>query len=149
MNTLIMTVGLPRSGKSTWAKKQNLPIVCPDAIRYALHGQRYIELAEPMVWTIAKLMVRALFLAGHSTVILDATNTSRARRDEWRDPHWQRVFKVIDTDCETCIARATAEGDDYIKPIIARMAATLQPLDPLDEVPYQMQDATLPAIVLD
>lgn len=147
MNTLIMTVGLPRSGKSTWAKKQNLPIVCPDAIRFALHGQRYIELAEPMVWTIAKLMARSLFLAGHSTVILDATNTNRARRDEWRDPNWERVFKVIPTDAATCWDRAQAEGDHYIQPIIQRMAAAYQPLDPLEEAPYQMVET--PVVLTD
>ena len=29
---LLATVGLPRSGKSTWAKEQGFPIVSPDAI---------------------------------------------------------------------------------------------------------------------
>src|SRR5258706_417694 len=54
-NTLIVMVGLPWSGKSTWAREQgNWPIVCPDEIRFALHGQRFIAEAEPWVWTIAK-----------------------------------------------------------------------------------------------
>src|SRR5690554_6874569 len=30
---LICTVGLPRSGKTTWARKQSYPIVNPDSIR--------------------------------------------------------------------------------------------------------------------
>src|SRR5882672_916000 len=58
---LICTVGLPRSGKSTWARSQSFPIVCPDAIRIAIHGQRFISEAEPFVWATAKAMVRALF----------------------------------------------------------------------------------------
>jgi predicted kinase len=73
--TLIMTVGLPRSGKSTWAIAQGHPVVCPDAIRLALHGQPFIATAEPVVWATAKLMVASLFEAGHGVVILDATNS--------------------------------------------------------------------------
>jgi predicted kinase len=81
---LILTVGLPRSGKTTWARAQGVPVASPDAISRALHGQRFIGVAEPFVWAIAKLMVRALFLAGHPTVIVDATNTTQKRRDEWK-----------------------------------------------------------------
>lgn len=70
MVRLLVTVGLPRSGKSTWAKQQGAPVVNPDAIRLALHGQAFLQEAEPLVWVMAKYMVEALFLAGHSTVIL-------------------------------------------------------------------------------
>jgi predicted kinase len=108
MNTLIMTVGLPRSGKSTWAKKQNLPIVNPDSTRLALHGQRFTGAAEPMVWAIAHYMVESLFLAGHAIVILDATNTTKARRDEWKSKKWIRTYCISNTPIEVCIERATA-----------------------------------------
>ncbi len=46
MKKLICTVGLPRSGKSTWCKTQSYPIVNKDSIRLALHGQRYLQDAE-------------------------------------------------------------------------------------------------------
>jgi predicted kinase len=36
MQQLILTVGLPRSGKTTWAKQQGVPMVNRDAIRLAL-----------------------------------------------------------------------------------------------------------------
>lgn len=126
---LIATVGLPRSGKTTWAQSQAWPIVCPDSIRLALHGQRYAQQAEPFVWAIAKLMVRSLFDAGHKIVILDATNSTRARRDEWLLPlEWSLYFKVIDTPPDVCIERARAEGDEAIIPTIERMAAQHLPL---------------------
>jgi predicted kinase len=80
---LLCMVGLPYSGKSTSAATVGAPIVCPDAIRAALHGHKFIPEAEPMVWAVAKTMVRALFMAGHEVVVLDATNTTRARRSEW------------------------------------------------------------------
>src|SRR5216683_5886868 len=93
--TLFLTVGLPRSGQSTWARGTNTPIVCPDEIRLALHGQRFIASAEPLVWAIARIMVSALFGAGHPRVILDATNLTKARRDEWLDPGWNCRFQCF------------------------------------------------------
>lgn len=126
MNKLIVMVGLPRSGKSTWAKASKsvhgAPIVNPDSIRLALHGCRFIKLAEPMVWAIAGIMVRALFLAGHSKVIVDGCHNTRKRRDRWLDPEWQTWFKWIDTDQQTCLHRAELEKDTEIMPVIDRMA---------------------------
>lgn len=131
---LILTVGLPRSGKTTWAKQQGLPIVNPDSIRLTLHGQRFIPAAEPMVWALAKYMVRSLFLAGHARVILDATNTTEKRRQEWyteAHAHGYTVsLQIVDTPVEVCLARAVAEGDAAIVPIIEKMAAQWD-LDPL------------------
>ena len=127
MKTLILLCGLPRSGKSTWAKQQGHPIVNPDSIRLAMHGQRFISATEPLVWVTAKYMVRALFLAGHDTVILDACNTTEKRRQEWyAEGHlndYAVTLKIIDTPVDVCIDRAVAEGDEAIIPIIEKMAA--------------------------
>ncbi|MGA9768175.1 MAG: AAA family ATPase [Blastocatellia bacterium] len=125
---LVCTVGLPRSGKSTWAKSQAYPIVNPDSIRLAIHGQRFIGIAEPFVWATAKAMVRALFLAGHQIVILDVTGNTRKRREEWLSKDWATYFKVIDTSAEICFERAVAESDSEIIPQIERMAAQHEPL---------------------
>jgi predicted kinase len=128
MNKLIVMVGLPRSGKSTWIKTNmgGVPIVCPDAIRLALHGQRFITLAEPFVWAIAHVMVRALFLSGHERVVVDGCHTTRKRRDAWYGPEWQTWFKWIDTPELTCLDRAQSENDDEIIPIIQKMAAEFE-----------------------
>jgi predicted kinase len=127
-NFLICTVGLPRSGKSTWSRKQNHPIVNPDSIRFAIHGQRYIQAAEPYVWAIAKTMVHSLFLAGHSTVILDATNLTLKRRQEWISNNWKTFYYPILTTKEECIRRAAQENDHYIIDVIKRMSEEYQPL---------------------
>ena len=123
MSTIIRTVGLPRSGKSTWAKSTGLPIVNPDSIRLAIHGQAFFELAEPLVWAFAKLMVHALFLAGHETVIVDATNTTKKRRDEWELKGVSTQDKVFDTVPKECIRRAKEGGREDLVPVIQRMAA--------------------------
>ena len=127
--TLFMTVGLPRSGKSTWAKKMGIPIVNPDSIRLAMHGHEFIGLAEELVWAITKIMVRAMFIAGHRQVILDATNTNRSRRKRFKSRSWKRCYVEFTTDKEECIKRARDGGKDFLVPIIEKMAYESEPID--------------------
>lgn len=119
---LLVTVGLPRSGKTTWARTTGWPIVNPDSIRLALHGQRFFGPAEPFVWAMAYAMVEALRLAGHEQIVVDATNVSRKRREEWESRYGAAVeYRLIDTPPDECIRRARAEGDTAIIPVIERM----------------------------
>jgi len=131
MKTLLMTVGLPRSGKSTWARTQGYPIVCPDSIRMALYGQAFVKTAESIVWANAKLMVASLFEAGHDVVILDATNTIARYRDEWLDDRWQVRYVLFSTSRDECIRRAKANNQEYLLPVIERMYEGFEfPSDP-------------------
>ena len=121
---LILMVGLPRSGKSTWARKQGHPIVSSDAIRLAIHGKRFHEEAEPLVHAFAFTMANALFKAGHTTVIIDECNVTEKRRTFWKDKFKNHnvVLKIIDASETECKERATRLNDPYIIPIIERMA---------------------------
>lgn len=127
--TLILTMGLPRSGKSTWARSKGFPIVNPDAVRLALHGQAFIPEAEKMVWTVTHYMVRALFEAGHDFVILDATNTTRKRRDAWKSDEWTRKYRTFSVDRDECIRRARAMHREDLVPVIERMDDNWEPLE--------------------
>jgi hypothetical protein len=98
------------------------PIVNPDSIRRAMHGQRFAAEAEELVWAMAKIMVRSLFLAGHTEIIVDACHTHAARRDFWKDRSWKREYVVMDVAPEVCTARAVAAGDNEILEHIERMA---------------------------
>jgi predicted kinase len=121
MKTLFLTVGLPRSGKSTWAKKIGYPIVNRDSIRLALHGQAYIKEAESMVTAIEDYMVKALFLAGHDKIIIDATHLQEKYIKRWKKDDRNIVGKIFDTPKDVCIERAIADGREDLIPIIERM----------------------------
>ena len=114
MEKLILTIGLPKSGKSTWAKEysseNNVPMVNPDSIRYALHGERYIQSYEDEVWHIAKVMVDALFIAGHDEIIIDATNINGQARSIWESDGRDIEYKNFEVSEEECIERAEEEG---------------------------------------
>ena len=133
---LVSTVGLPRSGKTTWVSGAKLKywaaVVNPDSIRLALHGKKFYKPLEGLVWVIARIMVKALFLAGHEVVILDVTNTKRHYRDMWISDDWTLVFKEFDTSKEECIRRALARSDESdvkIVEVIERMAEEFEPLE--------------------
>ena len=126
---LIVTVGLPHSGKSTWARQQGFPIVNPDSIRLAMHGQVFAEKAEPWVWAFAYAMAEALFLSGHDTVIVDATNTTDKRRKPWLerfqkpDKGFEVEFKIFETPPDECKRRAWTDKRNDLIPVIDRMLA--------------------------
>lgn len=135
--TLILMMGLPRSGKTTEARELGYPIVSPDAVRLALHGKTFLSDAEFMVWPLAVLMVKAMFAAGHHTVILDATNHTRKRREFWYDAgDWAVEYHIVGTSKGICIARAEAEealenppNHFSLIPVIERMAEAWEDVD--------------------
>lgn len=102
-NTLYLLSGLPRSGKSTWARKkmkaEGWPIVSGDAMRRVIYHRRFWLPGEPLVHAHLRTMVKALFIAGHRDVILDEAILDKSHLDLWR--------------CYSTGATEQAGGDEY------------------------------------
>lgn len=150
---LHFTIGLPRSGKSTycedWIKGELVDgpplsrpydtifqmwhllrprvIVAGDKVRHALHGHAYLPEAEGHVFAAIDTMVSALLLTGFD-VIIDETATTRAtiRRYFKIDPEAVPVWINVDED--VCIQRAVDSGKAYLVEPIKRMARQLAKL---------------------
>ena len=130
---LILTVGLSRSGKSTYLRNLGIPTVCPDEVRRYLGCFPFKADMESEVWKIVRVMVNCLFASGAQRVALDATNTRMARRNEWRSPDmWLRDFYYFDTSREECQRRAVEGGNDYLVPVIDRMADHFEPVTSME-----------------
>lgn len=126
---LLGTVGYPRAGKSSWVRNRSCPIVSPDEIRLAMHGQNYIQAAEPFVWATAIVMVRALFGTGERLVLWDATNTTKERRRMLYETGWTTFWHHVDTPYGVCVERAMAANRGDLVPVILHMHAKFEPLD--------------------
>jgi predicted kinase len=68
------------------------------------------------------VFIEALFLAGHTHVILDATSVTEELRKRWVSQKWKTRWKNFDTSREECIRRAELTNDNVIIPVIERMA---------------------------
>jgi predicted kinase len=132
MKTLICTVGLPQTGKSSWSSQmisKGWIVINPDSIRLALHGKPYDLAFETLVWTITRTSINALFLIGHDQIILDSTLVSHKSRKPWTQlVGVQTYFKVFNTEKEVCIQRALINNRLDLIDIIERMSQKFQPL---------------------
>ena len=118
--TCILTIGKPRSGKSTWANQQNLPIVNRDSIRMALYDQPYILELENIVSFIEDKMVESLFIAGHNEIIIDATHLKQKYIDKWQNQYNVKLV-YFSTSINECKRRAIENKKEYLIDVIDRM----------------------------
>ena len=130
---LIIMVGLPRSGKSTWARKTGNPIVSLDAVQYAVCGKHLKRLPEFMCMcdTLAEYMIKALFHAGHDTVILDDCNPTRYDQNIWEEfcheNEYEYKFQYINTPSTVCMHRAEGfKNADWLIPLILQMEKEIE-----------------------
>jgi predicted kinase len=112
MNKPILTLmcGLPRSGKSTWVKKnkkKNEVVVCPDEIRLELFGHIFHSPSEPFIWSITEFFIKSL-MKQKINIILDACNLTMTIH-RWIDIARKNNYKVnlivIDTKFDICLKR--------------------------------------------
>ena len=125
---LMVLCGLPRSGKSTWARTTGVPLVEPDAIRLAFHGRPYIKEAEEWIWCITRTMVKSLFYAGHSDVVIGGCNTALKHRSQWSDNGrlWYRMICVFDTPVDDCLQRARNDMRPELLSVIRTMDSAFE-----------------------
>lgn len=125
-NRLIITRGLPASGKSTWSKAwveedpKNRVRVNRDDIRRML-GPYWIPTREGLVTRIENMMVKSAISSGYS-VVVDATNFGKTGRFIDMCPSgWSVDIKDFDTSLEECIKRDKERTDSVGEEVIIGM----------------------------
>lgn len=112
---LIMTKGLPASGKSTWAKKQvqasngKIKRVNKDDLRAMIDDSLWSKTNEKNILAIRDLIVKH-YLSRGFTVIVDDTNLSLNHEDDLRKIAEEQgadfeVESFLDVPLATCILR--------------------------------------------
>lgn len=114
---LILTVGIPGSGKSTWIKsKPGYVVINPDKIRGELGTSVSDQTATPAAWTEAKRRVSKALKQGKN-VIIDALNTNRFDRNrtlEGLPPHQlkAKIFHVSPEEAKRRIKKDLESGKE-------------------------------------
>ncbi len=125
MQTLTVMVGLPASGKSTYAQQlvdENTVVLSSDLIRKELFGFEENQTGNTIVFKTLYSRARELFKNGKN-VIIDATNVSIFDRkrvlENFTDLSIYRQAIVIETSIDKCVerdkARTRTVGKDVIK----------------------------------
>lgn len=135
MPTAILTVGIPASGKSTWARGYSsiygTPIVCRDDIRI-MQGLKHGD-NEDLVTTVEHALIEGLILEGKDFIVAD-TNINKKFRNRLIKFCHQRGADVniitFDISLDEAIMRDAVrgtKGQGYVGPdVITRMHNDLQ-----------------------
>ena len=78
-----MLIGIPGSGKSTWAQAQDCTILSSDDMRRLLSGDESNQNIHGKVFAAMRHLLRTRLEIGSSPTILDATNLRRKDRKQW------------------------------------------------------------------
>ena len=135
MNKLVMTKGLPASGKSTWCKEQirgnekNNAIINRDSLRKMFHDSYWFQdrsvrnITESMV-SKASLLLAQLAIDEGKDVYIDETNLSPKSQKTWKNFAEENGLEFVikdftDVSLNECIQRDSARdrsvGADVIK----------------------------------
>jgi len=146
---LIVPVGLPGSGKSTWsrelvdsARPGKIARINGDSLRAMLHNGRYDgERTEAQTREVTQAAIRACFLAGARKVIVDATNLKLSVLRDWHALAAEVGVKLVlcpefcDVPFELCLTRNAKRA--YLKRV---------PTTRMYEMRETLRNETLPAI---
>jgi predicted kinase len=132
--TFIMLVGIPGSGKTTYAecymkRYESTKHISSDAIRKELYGDENCQEDHNKVFTIMRDRTLEALRNGYD-VLYDATNVSRKNRKSILDqlpPYVTKECMIIWASIEDCIKRDAARertvGEDVIMKIVKRFEA--------------------------
>ena len=82
-SSVIVLIGVPGSGKSTWARKQGNTVLSSDEMRELLSGDETNQSIHGKVFGAMRHLLRARLEIGVGPTIIDATNLRRRDRKPW------------------------------------------------------------------
>lgn len=106
---VVLLVGLPGSGKSTWARDQGTAVLSSDDVRFLLSDDPTDQLIHGPVFATVRYLLRRRLELGRPVTYIDATNLTRHERRQyiklaqWYDAAVEAIY--FDTPVEVCKQR--------------------------------------------
>ena len=140
MARLVVLVGLPASGKSTYARQlveQGFTRVNRDELRSMLHAGVY-SLANEEIVKATESAIISVALRAHHDVIIDDTNLSRGIVDRWftlarNSGVSDYSTHIFDTPLEECVARDALREHPVGEKVIRHLAQGLPEPTPIPD----------------
>jgi predicted kinase len=128
---VVLSIGLPGSGKSTWFKRHNILPLSSDMVRILLFDDVTEQRFQDLVFSTLRSMLRARLLARRPWNYVDATNLSPHERRSWiklaHDFGYEAHAVFFDVPPEVCIERNRRRERNVPEEVMLRMAGKLRP----------------------
>jgi predicted kinase len=128
---VVLSIGLPGSGKSTWFKRHNILPLSSDMVRILLFDDVTEQRYQDLVFSTLRSMLRARLLARRPWNYVDATNLSPHERRSWiklaNDFGYEAHAVFFDVPPDVCIERNLRRERNVPEEVMLRMAGKLRP----------------------
>jgi len=128
---VVLAIGLPGSGKSSWFKRHNLSPLSSDMVRSLLFDDVREQRYQDLVFSNLRSMLKARLIAKRPMNYVDATNLSPHERQHWiklaKDYNYEVHAVFFDVPLEVCIERHQRRDRVVPEDVMRRMAAKLKP----------------------
>jgi predicted kinase len=127
---VVLAIGLPGSGKSSWFKRHNVAPLSSDVVRSLLFDDVREQRFQDLVFSNLRSMLKARLIAKRPTNYVDATNLTPQERQHWiklaRDYQYEVHAVFFDVPLEVCIERHQRRERVIPEDVMRRMAAKLK-----------------------
>jgi predicted kinase len=127
---VVLAIGLPGSGKTTWFKRRGVTPLSSDMLRTILFDNITEQRYQSLVFSTLRSLLRARLVARMPWNYVDATNLSPKERKQWiqmaRSLGYEVQAVFFDVPLEVCLDRNRRRERVVPEDVMRRMAAKLK-----------------------
>jgi predicted kinase len=129
--TVVLAIGLPGSGKSSWFKRHNIHPLSSDLLRELLFDDPQEQRFQDLIFSNLRSMLKARLVARRPMNYVDATNLTPHDRHSWiklaKDYGYDVQGVFFDVPLDVCMERHQRRGRVVPKDVMRKMAGKLRP----------------------
>ena len=128
--TVVLAIGLPGSGKSSWFKRHNITPLSSDMLRALLFDDPTEQRFQDLIFSNLRSMLKARLIARRPLNYVDATNLTPHERQSWiklgQDYGYEVQAVFFDVPLEVCLERNHKRERTVADDVMRRMSAKLK-----------------------
>jgi predicted kinase len=128
---VVLAIGLPGSGKSSWFKRNKITPLSSDLLRSLLFDDPTEQRFQDLVFSNLRSMLKARLIARRPTNYVDATNLTPHERHNWiklaKDYGYEVQAVFFDVPVEVCLERNRKRERVVAEDVMRRMSDKLKP----------------------
>jgi len=128
---VVLAIGMPGSGKTTWFKRRGVTPLSSDLLRTLLFDDITEQRYQSLVFSTLRSLLRARLIAKMPWNYVDATNLSLGERRQWIKMAKGLGYEVqavyFDVPLEVCLERNSRRERVVQEEVMRRLAAKLKP----------------------